>query len=89
MYRTYSKTLSYNTSAILHLPCVNHDPSKQSTVYLCLLHTAEEGEKIGQSITMVILDQPLYAKVCEMVLDVNTSTLLSRMTIRLGGFHLM
>ena len=88
MDKTFSEFTSYKTSAISPLPFVNLNPSNPSTIYTCLLHAAE-GEKIGQSTTMVTFDQPLYAKACEMVLAAHQSSPISCLTICLGGFHLL
>lgn len=65
MDRTYSKPLTYKASAILPLPFVSLNPSNSSTVYTCLLHAAEEGEKIGQSTTMVTFDQSHMLKLAK------------------------
>ena len=89
MDTVYNNISSYNTSEILPLPFVNLDPSNPSTIYTCLLHAAEEGEKVGQSKTVVTFDQPLYAKACEMVLAAEPNSPLSHLIIRLGGFHLL
>ena len=89
MDTVYNNNSSYNTSEILPLPFVNLDPSNPSTIYTCLLHATEEGEKIGQSKTVVTFDQPLYAKACEMVLAAEPNSPLSHLIIRLGGFYLL
>ena len=89
MSNIYCKSSSYKKSDVLPVPFVNLAPTNPSTIYTCLLNAAEEGEKHGQSMVMVTFDQPLYSKACEMVLAAGPSSPLSRVIVRLGGFHLL
>lgn len=89
MSNAHSRNTDYSTSAIVPLPFVNLDPGNPSTIYTCLLYAAEQCDKYKQSCCMVTFDQPLYVKACEMILAADRDSALSRVVVRLGGFHLL
>ena len=77
---------AYSTYAVLPLPFVNMDPSKLSTMYTCIMLAAEQLKKCGWYCITIKFDLPLEKK-REMVLAEGQLTLLSGVSIRLGGFH--
>ena len=86
MSKVHRRTSAYSTSAVLPLPFVNMDPSKLSTMYTCILLAAEQRKTCGWYCITIKFDLPL-AKTREMVLDEGQLTLLSGVSIQLGGFH--
>ena len=62
------------------------DPSKLLTMYTCIRLAAEQRKKCGWYCITITFDLPL-AKTREMVLAEGQLTLLSGVSIRLGGFH--
>lgn len=89
MERAYGNTPSYEVSSVIPLPFVNLSPNNFSTIYTCLLFAAEECQSRGQSHVLVTFDQPLFAKATEIVLAAAPGSPLSRVVVRLGGFHLL
>jgi hypothetical protein len=79
----------YDVSAVNPLPFVNLNPSNPSAIYTCLLYAAEECIRHGQSHVMVTFDQPLYLKAAEICLAAEPESNLSKVVVRLGGFHLL
>lgn len=71
------------------LPFINLDPGNLSTIYTALCFTASQCRQLNQCIVFVTFDQPLYIKAVTMVKSENSSSELSKIVVRLGGFHLL
>ena len=74
---------------MLPLPFVNLDPGNLSTIYTSLLFAVEHCKKNNHPFCMVTFDQPLYAKAMDIVLATGTNNPISKVIVRLGGFHLL
>lgn len=83
------KHLAHEKSALVPLPFINHDPNNQSTIYTAMIYAAKECEKLGQKKVFVTFDQPLCHKAFDILLAAPLDSVLSRVEIRLGGFHLL
>ena len=68
------------------LPFINLDPTRPSTVHTALCFAHKECEKQGRLACPVTFDQPLYMKAAEIVA---ASPDLTRVFVRLGGFHML
>lgn len=83
------KHLCTNKSALVPLPFINHDPNNQSTIYTAMVYAAKESEKLDQKKVFVTFNQPLCHKAFETLCAAPPDSVLSRVEIRLGGFHLL
>ena len=84
-----TSNIPYETSAVMPLTFVNLDPINSTTIYTCLLYTADLCRKHNQSNCIVTFDQPLYAKSMNILLASENDLLISSVTVRLGVFHLL
>ena len=73
-------------SRIIILPFINQDPTNPSTIYSALCFAQRLSEKHILGICPVTFDQPLFIKALEIVI---ASPDLTKVCIRLGGFHLL
>jgi hypothetical protein len=73
---------------ILGVPFVNMDPSNPSTIYSAISYAAEECKKQNRN-CIITFDQPLYLKASEIKASANPGTEVSKIILRLGGFHLL
>lgn len=83
------KHLRHDKSALVPLPFINHDPNNQSTIYTALVYAAKESEKLQQKKVFVTFDQPLCNKAFDILLAASPDSVLSRVEVRIGGFHLL
>lgn len=73
---------------VMALPFINLDPSNMSTIYSALSFAADQCRKRNQC-CIVTFDQPLYLKATEIVERSDDNSDLSKVILRLGGFHLL
>lgn len=71
------------------LPFINLDPGNDSTIYTALSFTASQCKELDQEIGFVTFDQPLYIKAVKIVKSADSSSDISKLVVRLGGFHLL
>ena len=76
----------FEKSRVEMLPFINLDPTRPSTVYMALCVAQKECEKQGRLACPVTFDQPLYMKAAAIVA---ASPDLTRVFVRLGGFHML
>ena len=76
---------NYCMSSIEALPFINMDPNNMSTIYTALRFVNEQS--LRQKMPCIVtFDQPLFLKAVDIV---SASEDLSRVIVRLGGFHLL
>ena len=80
---------NFETTHLLALPFINLDPGNLSTIYTALLHAVEGTKSQKQTHCVVTFDQPLYMKAVEIVAAGGEESPLSKVVVRLGGFHLL
>lgn len=78
----------YATNYILAIPFIDIDPNNPPSVFTVLRFAAEQCSRIKQS-CIVTFDQPLFLKAMEIVAGSEDSSDLSKIVVRLGGFHLI
>lgn len=71
------------------MPFINHPASDYSTLYTTLNYIIDDGNKYGHSFIIVTFDQPLYLKAKEIVTAAEKNSSISKVIVRLGGFHLL
>ncbi|KAK4885458.1 hypothetical protein RN001_001729 [Aquatica leii] len=81
--------LDFSKSKILFLPFVQQPASNYSTIYTTLLCALEDTKRYNHKVCIITFDQPLYAKAREIVSAASEGSELSRIIVRLGGFHLL
>ena len=87
--RLTSSIQNFSKSKILFLPFIHQPASNYSTKYTTLLCTLENAKHYGHEVCIITFDQPLYAKAREIVSAAPDGSELSKIIIRLGGFHLL
>ncbi|CAG4951420.1 unnamed protein product [Parnassius apollo] len=78
---------NYSKSQISFLPFIYQPASNYNTIYTTLLCALENAKRYGHTVCIVTFDQPLYAR--EIVSAAPEGSELSKIIIRLGGFHLL
>lgn len=78
-----------NIHNIAYLPAINASPTKLDTVLELLQQSKLKAEKLGLQETDVVLDQAIYAKAIEIVMNPNHTDLKSFIVLRMGGFHII
>lgn len=81
--------LHFNMSRILFLPFIHHPASNYNTIYTTLHCALKEAKNHGHTTCVITFDQPLYIKAREIVAAALPNSELSRVVVRLGGFHLL
>lgn len=81
--------LAFDKSALVPLPFINYDPTNLSTIYTALVYVAKESERLKQDKVFVTFDQPLCCKAFDILFAATPDSRLSRVEVRLGGFHLL
>ncbi|XP_063235988.1 uncharacterized protein LOC134538524 [Bacillus rossius redtenbacheri] len=76
------------SSYIMGVPFINLNPSNPSTIFTALCFAAEQCKKRNQT-CIVTFDQPLFLKAFEIVSSAEGSSDISKIVLRLGGFHLL
>lgn len=86
---SFTKTCTgYKLSRVICLPFVRAPPSNLNTIYTCLITAVELASAMNQKHVFVTFDQPLYLKALE-VLNSSDDPRLKKITLRLGGFHMI
>ena len=80
------KSDDYEKARIEILPFIHLDPTNPNTIYSALSFASKQCEIHNISSCIVTFDQPLYIKAAEIAAS---SSHLSNVIIRLGGFHLL
>lgn len=80
---------NYSKSQITFLPFIHQPASNYNTVYTTLLCALENAKRYGHTVCIVTFDQPLYAKAREIVSAAPDGSEVSKIIVRLGGFHLL
>lgn len=78
----------YATTYISAIPFIDTNPNNPSSVFTALCFAAEQCSRNKQS-CIVTFDQPLLLKAMEIVAGSEESLDLSKIVVRLGGFHLL
>lgn len=73
---------------IMAVPFINLDPSNMSTIYTALQFAADQSKTQNQT-CIVTFDQPLFLKAIDIVAASDTTNNISKIVVRLGGFHLL
>lgn len=81
--------LPHEKSYILCLPFTNAPPSDFNTIYTVLLTAVEKTKLAKQTCCIVTFDQPLYFKARDIIASAEKGSDLSKIIVRLGGFHLL
>ncbi|KAJ8897634.1 hypothetical protein PR048_002983 [Dryococelus australis] len=79
---------SYEKSAVIPCPSSILQNSNPTSVNTCLRFAAEECRKRQQR-CIVMFDKPLFIKAMDIVFWADETDELSKMIVRLGGFHLL
>ena len=83
---TITSSLHYQTSKVKYLPFVNLPASSYDAINTVLQFASQKSRAMNQEMCFVTFDQPLYAKALDIL---HTTTDLTNITVRLGGFHLL
>ncbi|GBN50756.1 hypothetical protein AVEN_185748-1 [Araneus ventricosus] len=78
----------YDKSAVIPFPFVNLQPSDPISINTCLHVSAEECRKLQQR-CIVTFKLPLFIKAIDIVSQADEIDELSKVIVRLGGFHLL
>ncbi|KAE9525653.1 hypothetical protein AGLY_014180, partial [Aphis glycines] len=84
-----NNNMDFSLSKILFLPFVHQPASNYNTIYTTLLCALENAKNYGHDVCVITFDQPLYTKAQEIVSAAPEKSDLSKIVIRLGGFHLL
>ncbi|GBN55532.1 hypothetical protein AVEN_51159-1 [Araneus ventricosus] len=84
-----SNSMNFSISRILFLPFIPQPASDYNTTYTTLLCALENAKRYGHNVCIVTFDQPLYTKAREIVAAAPEGSDLSKIVIRLGGFHFL
>ncbi|GBM73981.1 hypothetical protein AVEN_121792-1 [Araneus ventricosus] len=87
--RLSSNSMDFSISRILFLPFIPQPASVYNTIHTTLLCALENAKRYGHDVFIVTFDQPLYAKAREILAAAPEGSDLSKIVIRLGGFHLL
>ena len=79
----------FEKSKIIYLPFINAPPSDYETILTSLYFAMDQCSKSIQSTCIVTFDRPLYWKARDIVSAATAGTGLSKIVVRLGGFHLL
>ncbi|KAK4880980.1 hypothetical protein RN001_004299 [Aquatica leii] len=79
---------AYATTKILPVPFINLEASNLSAINSALMYAVLESQ-IKKKPCIVTFDQPLFLKAAEIVSSADSSSPLSTIHVRLGGFHLL
>lgn len=71
------------------LPFINLDPGNESTIYTALMFTASQCKQLNQEIGFATFDGPLFIKAVNIVKSADSSSPISKLVVRLGGFHML
>lgn len=83
------KNNTFSTSRILFLPFIHYPASNLNTIYTTLNCVLNNMKSYGHETCVVTFDQPLFIKAREIVAASKPDSELSKVIIRLGGFHLL
>ncbi|GBM19601.1 hypothetical protein AVEN_107281-1 [Araneus ventricosus] len=87
--RLSNNSMDFSISRILFLPFIPQPASDYNTIYTTLLCALENAKRYGHDVCIVTFDQPLYTKAREIVAAAPEGFDLSKIVIRLAGFHLL
>ncbi|GBN86623.1 hypothetical protein AVEN_27895-1 [Araneus ventricosus] len=87
--RLSRNSMDFSISRILFLPFIPQPASVYNTIYTTLLCALENAKRYGHDGCIVTFDQPLYTKAREILAAAPEGSDLSKIVIRLGGFHLL
>lgn len=79
----------FSKSKISFLPFLHQPASNYNTIYTTLLCALEDAKRYNHKVCIITFDQPLYAKAREIVSAASEGSELSKIIVRLGGFHLL
>lgn len=79
----------FQRSRILCLPFINAPPTDYDTILTSLLLSIEKCKASNQNTCIVTFDQPLYWKARDIIAAFDPTSDLSKIVVRLGGFHLL
>lgn len=83
------KNNTFSTSRILFLPFIHYPASNLNTICTTLNCVLNNMKSYGHETCVVTFDQPLFTKAREIVAASKPGSELSKVIIRLGGFHLL
>ncbi|CAB3252778.1 unnamed protein product [Arctia plantaginis] len=84
-----SNIVDFSKSKISFLPFVQQPASNYNTIYTTLLCALEDAKRHNHTVCIITFDQPLFAKAREIVSAAPEGSELSKIIVRLGGFHLL
>lgn len=84
-----SNITDFSKSQILFLPFIQQPASNYNTIYTTLLYALENAKRYNHDVCIITFDQPLYAKAREIVSAAPEGSEVSKIVVRLGGFHLL
>lgn len=87
--RLTSNIMDFSKSQILFLPFIQQSASNYNTIYTTLLCALENAKRYNHDVCIITFDQPLYAKAREIVSAAPEGFEVSKIVVRLGGFHLL
>ncbi|XP_047132181.1 uncharacterized protein LOC124811086 [Hydra vulgaris] len=73
---------------ISYLPAINSSPTNLNTVLEVLLHSKAKAENLGLTETDVVVDQAIYAKAVEILMNPSYIDLKRFIVLRMGVFHI-
>ena len=74
-------------SSVGYCPVIEASPTELDTVYTLLKRSVAMGKKLGQDNIIIVMDQAIYAKAQEIVLQKNRE--FENVVLRMGAFHVI
>lgn len=74
-------------SLVGYCPVIEASPTELDTVYTLLKRSVAMGKKLGQDDIIIVMDQAIYAKAQEIVLQRNRE--FENVVLRMGSFHVI
>ncbi|PZC75227.1 hypothetical protein B5X24_HaOG206534 [Helicoverpa armigera] len=84
-----NKIIDFSKSKISFLPFIHQPANNYDTIYTTLLCAVENAKRYNHEVCIITFDQPLYAKAREIVSAAPEESEVSKIIVRLGGFHLL
>ncbi|CAH0555189.1 unnamed protein product [Brassicogethes aeneus] len=84
-----SNNKDFSSSQVMFLPFIDNPASNLDTIYTTLHCAINTAKSHRQKTYVVTFDQPLYSKAREMIAASAANSDLSKVIVRLGGFHML
>ena len=79
----------FSIHTVSYLPAIDESPTKLDVVLELLEQSKAKAQKLGLNDTDVVVDQAVYAKAFEVLMNPKHADLKQFIVLRLGGFHII